>query len=308
MPPLRTGPHPVRRRGLAYFVLALGVFGIGWSAIFVRWAGLPGTVSAFYRLALAQIVLIPWWLTTRRGSLAAMRTVRVPMILGGLLFGTDIALYNSAVMATSAANATLLGANAPIFVALGGWLLYRRKPAASFWWGFLLSVGGVLAIVSVDLHAHLSLGFGDGLAEAGALCYACYILCVERGRSAVDALSFIVVSGCTAAITLFIFSLLMGFRLGGFSGHTWAALGGLALVSQCIGQLCVAYSLGKLPVAATSVMLLAQAPLTALLAVPTLGEHIAAVQIIGGLLVLAGIYVVNRRPNQPDGGIPMVLE
>lgn len=308
MPPLRTGPHPVRRRGLAYFVLALGIFGIGWSAIFVRWAGLPGAVSAFYRLALAQIVLIPCWVTTRRGSLPAMRTVRWTMVLGGLLFGTDIALYNSSVMATSAANATLLGANAPIFVAFGGWLLYRRRPGPTFWWGFLLSVGGVLAIVSVDLRTHLSLGYGDGLAEAGALCYACYILCVERARAAVDALSFIVVSGLTAATTLVVFCLVMRFPLSGFTWHTWAALAGLALVSQSVGQLCVAYSLGKLPVAATSVMLLAQAPLTALLAVPTLGEHIARIQVVGGLLVLLGIYVVNRRPSQPEGGIPMVLE
>jgi EamA-like transporter family. len=43
-------------------------------------------------------------------------------------------------------------------------------------------------------------------------------------------------------------------------------------------------------------MLLGQAPVTALLAVPLLGEPLSALQIAGGALVLAGIYVVNRAP------------
>jgi drug/metabolite transporter (DMT)-like permease len=305
----------VRRRGLAYFVLALGVFGIGWSAIFVRLSGLPGTSSALYRMAFAQIVFVPWWFAARRLSSHTpgrsrddLRRARTPMLLAGLLFAADIALFNSAVMATSAANATLLSTNTPIFVAFGGWLLYRRRPAGTFWWGLLLSVAGVLAIVSVDLRQHLSLGYGDALAVAGAICYAAYILCVERARAAVDALSFAMVSGIVAAITLLAICLVMRLPLHGWTGRTWAARGGLTLRSQGIGQLWVAYSLGKLPVAATSVMLLAQAPLTALLAVPTLGEHLAAVQIVGGLLVLAGVYVVNRRAAPREREIPVVIE
>jgi drug/metabolite transporter (DMT)-like permease len=296
---------------MAYFVLALGVFGISWSAIFVRLSGLPGTTSAFYRMAFAQIVFVPWWLAARARSPrnpGNLRRARWPMLLAGVLFAADIAFFNSAVMATSAANATLLSTNTPIFVAFGGWLLYRRRPARTFWWGLLLSVAGVLAIVSTDLHQHLALGYGDALAVAGALCYAGYILCVERARASVDALSFAMVSGIMAAAVLFALCGAMRLPLRGFSWQTWAALGGLTIMSQVIGQLSVAYSLGKLPVAATSVMLLAQAPLTALLAVPTLGEPLAAAQIIGGLLVLSGVYVVNRRAGSREQEIPMVIE
>lgn len=292
-------------------MLALGVFGIAWSAIFVRLSGLPGTASAFYRMAFAQIVFVPAWILARgprRAHGADLRRARWPMLLAGLLFAADIAFFNSAVMVTSAANATLLSTNTPIFVAFGGWLLYRRHPAPAFWWGFLLSVAGVLSIVSLDLRHHLSLGVGDALAVAGAICYAGYILCVERARAIVDALSFAMVSGIMAAIALFALCVAMRLPLRGFTWRTWAALGGLTLMSQVIGQLSVAYSLGKLPVAATSVMLLAQAPLTALLAVPTLGEPLHAAQIIGGALVLAGVYVVNRRPGSPESDIPMSIE
>jgi drug/metabolite transporter (DMT)-like permease len=71
---------------------------------------------------------------------------------------------------------------------------------------------------------------------------------------------------------------------------------GLALVTQVVGHLSVAYSLGRLPVSRTSIALLGQAPLTAVLAVPLLGERLTLVQLAGGTLVLAGIYVVNRQP------------
>jgi len=70
---------------------------------------------------------------------------------------------------------------------------------------------------------------------------------------------------------------------------------GLGVVSQVGGYLAITYALGHLPATVTSVGLLGQAPLTALLAIPLLGEPLSASQIIGGVLVLAGIYVVNRR-------------
>jgi drug/metabolite transporter (DMT)-like permease len=35
--------------------------------------------------------------------------------------------------------------------------------------------------------------------------------------------------------------------------------------------------------------------LTALFSIPLLGEHLSVEQIIGGALVLGGIWVVNRR-------------
>jgi hypothetical protein len=64
-------------------------------------------------------------------------------------------------------------------------------------------------------------------------------------------------------------------------------------MSQLGAYLGLAYALGHLPATVTSVGLLAQVPLTALLAVPLLGEPLTTPYLAGGSLVLAGIYVVN---------------
>jgi drug/metabolite transporter (DMT)-like permease len=283
----------------AYLVLALGVFAIGWSAIFVRWSAVPGWTSAFWRMAIAQLVFVPWALGARARHVADVRpfdrAAARAAIIAGVFFAADLALFNTAVMVSSAANATLLGTNAPIFVALGAWLLYRDRPTRRFWLGFTLSFIGMLAIVGHDLAKHPRLGLGDLFAVLGAACYAGYLLYVRRSRVGMDALTFSAISGVTAAVTLLVICLVIGTPLHGFPTTSWLALLGLALVTQVVGHLSVAFSLGKLPVSVTSVALLGQAPITAILAVPLLGETLSALQVLGGILVLGGIYVVNRR-------------
>src|SRR5690242_11763553 len=287
-------PHISHTR--AYIVLALGVFAIGWSAIFVRWAEVPGWTSAFWRMTIAQAVFVPWALAARDKRRPPPRAAIVAAMIAGAFFATDLALFNTAVMVSSAANATLLGTNAPIFVALGAWLLYRDRPTPIFWIGFALSFAGMVAIVGLDIVRHPRLGVGDGLAVAGSACYAGYLLYVRRSRQAIDALSFSAISGVTAAATLLVICLAIGTPLHGYPARSRGAMIGLALVTQVVGHLSVAYSLGRLPVSVTSIALLGQAPITAVLAVPLLGEHLSALQMFGGALVLAGIYVVNRTP------------
>jgi drug/metabolite transporter (DMT)-like permease len=286
-------------RTTSYLVLALGVFAIGWSALFVRWSQVPGWTSAFWRMTIAQLVFVPWALASRRGrSRPSARATRDAMI-AGVCFAADLAFFNTAVMVSSAANATLLGTNAPIFVALGAWLLYRDRPTRRFWAGFALSFAGMVAIVGMDLMRHPTLGLGDAYAVAGAACYAGYLLYVRRSRMEIDALTFSAISGVTAAATLLVVCLVIGTPLRGYPASSWWALIGLALVTQVVGHLSVAYALGRLPVSLTSIVLLGQAPITAALAVPLLGERLTALQTAGGVLVLAGIYVVNRTPRTP---------
>jgi drug/metabolite transporter (DMT)-like permease len=299
MPAIASSPTHEISRTRAYVVLGLGVFCIGWSALFVRWSGVPGWMSAFWRMTLAQIVFVPWALAASRGQRRPSRSGILAAMIAGVFFAADLGLWNTSVMVSSAANATLLGTNAPIFVALGAWLLYRDRPTAQFWKGFVLSFLGMTAIVGTDLLAHPRLGLGDAFAVSGAACYAGYLLFVRRSRAELDALTFSAVSGVTASLTLLPVCLAMGTPLTGYPAQSWWALVGLAMVTQVVGHLSVAYALGKLPVSVTSIALLGQAPITALLAVPLLGEALSPLQLAGGSLVLAGIYVVNRLPHSP---------
>ena len=68
----------------------------------------------------------------------------------------------------------------------------------------------------------------------------------------------------------------------------------MGVVCQVVGYLCLTYALGHLPATVTSVILLGVAPLTALLALGLFGETMGPGQMVGGAMVLAGVWVVSR--------------
>jgi drug/metabolite transporter (DMT)-like permease len=291
-----------RRHWLAYAALLTAVLGIAWSAIFVRWAGVPGPTSAFYRVLIAGAVLAAAW-TIRRIARPPRRPIPlrprafVLALAGGAFFGFDLALYNTAVMRTTAATATLLGNNAPIFVGIGTWLVFKRRPPRVFWLGLGLALCGAVAIIATSvMHggARSSDLRGDLQAIAAAIFFAGYMLTTERVRRDMDTLTFSTAAAAGSVVTLLLVCVALRAPLTQFPPRTWAALAGLGLISQLGAYFALVYALGHLPATVTSVGLLAQVPLTALLAVPMLGEGLTLPQAAGGLIVLAGIYVVNR--------------
>ena len=276
-----------------YLALLAAILGISWSAIFVRWAGVPGVVSAFYRVAIAAAVLVPWRLS-RGAPLPPPRALRLALA-AGLFFALDLGLFNTAVLQTSAAKATVLGNNAPVFVGLGTWLVFRRRPAGRFWAGLVLALGGCAVIVSDGWAAASGSLRGDAIALTAAVFWAAYLLTAEQVRATMDTLTFNALAIASSAAALLIICLAMGAPLTGHPPRTWGALLALGLVSQLFSYYCLVYALGHLPATVTSVGLLAQVPLTALLAVPLLGEPITLPLLAGGALVLAGVYLVNRQ-------------
>src|SRR5208282_3031687 len=106
-----------------YVALATGIACIGWSAIIVRWTDMPGPASAFYRMLIPAVILAPTWFLGRGGlggdseSRLSRRTFAI-ITVGGLFFALDLAFYNTSILRTSAANATLLGNYSPVVVGL----------------------------------------------------------------------------------------------------------------------------------------------------------------------------------------------
>jgi len=74
----------------------------------------------------------------------------------------------------------------------------------------------------------------------------------------------------------------------------------LGLISQLAGYLALTYALGHLPATVTSVSLLTQGPLTAVLAALLLHETLSAAQVAGGILVLVGVGVAHRQKHPEE--------
>lgn len=282
---------------LPYLALAAAIAGIAWSAIFVRWAEIPGSASAFYRVLIAGAVLLPWRLARGATRTAPNRAAIWTAVAGGVFFALDLALWNSAVMRTQAAVASILGNNTPIFVGLMSWFVLRRRPRAAFWIGLALAMAGGVAIMSADLQEGGAAGSlaGDLQALAASVFFAAYLITTQRVRESMDTLTFNTLAIGGSIATLLVVCLALDLPMTGYSTRTWLALAGLGLVSQLGAYYALVYALGHLPATITSVGLLAQVPLTAILAALLLREPLTPIQLAGGALVLAGIYVVNRN-------------
>jgi drug/metabolite transporter (DMT)-like permease len=302
----KTASLPTTRPGVSrarvYGVLALGIVCIALSAIFVKLAvGVPGTVSAFYRVAIAAVALaIPFTRGQARKSRALGAQGRLGWriwalaIVAGVFFALDLGFWNTSLGFTTAANATLLGNDAPLVVGLGALILFHERPRVSYWLGLVIALLGMSVIVGWDALSHSTLSAGDLLAMLAGVFYAGYLLTTQRIRAKMDTLPSLWVASATGSVLLLAFILATGQALGGYTLNAYMALLGLGLISQLVGWLAINYALGHMPASVVSVTLLAQPILTALFAVPLLSESLAAHQIAGGLIALSGIFLVNR--------------
>lgn len=271
--------------------LFAGILCIGFSALFVRWAAVPGVVSAFYRVFIASAGLLILWLA--RGPRFPDKRTFFLSALAGMFFGMDLAFWNAAVMKTNAANATLLAYLAPVWVALAALLVFKERMKKFYWPGTALALLGMLLILGLRNMAGLRFGQGEVLGIISSFFYAGYLLTAQAARRRTDTLQFTTFSVLASAGLLFIISLLRGEILTGFSRQTWLAFLGLGLISHLGGWFAINYALGHVKASVVSVSLLGQPVVTALAAWPLLGEPLGAVQIAGGFLILSGVFIVN---------------
>jgi drug/metabolite transporter (DMT)-like permease len=291
--PVAATAAPSRLR--IYAILGFGVVCIALSAIFTVWSGVPGTVSAFYRVGIAAAILtLPFIGRAARGQVVFDRRVWLLAAGAGVFFAADLALWNTSLFMTSAATSTLLGNDAPIVVGLGAMILFRERLRPLYWLGLAVALAGMGIVAGRDVFTHSTLGAGDLLSLAAGCSYACYLLATQRIRARMDTLSSLYIPAVTGGILLLLFNVALQRPLTGFSAHAWLSLVAVALVSQVAGWLAINYALGHMPASIVSVTLLTQPVLTALFAVPMLGEPLGTGQIVGGIITLAGIYIVNQ--------------
>jgi len=279
---------------LAYLALGAGVLALSFSAMFVRWANAPGPITAFYRLFFSIFLLLPFFLPrARENPSVRSRSVLFP-IFAGIFTACDLALWTSSLSYTTAANATLLGNTAPLWVALGAWLILKQKLTKAFWRGLAITLIGAALIMGTDFILHPRFGVGDVMATFTGFFYGGYYLITEKSRAQFGSVIHIWFVGIGASLALFIINSILQNPFTGYDRSTWLVFFASAIISQLIGYMALAYALGHLPASIVAPTMVLQPVVTAILAIPLLGEIPTIWQGIGGTIALVGIYVVNR--------------
>ena len=284
---------------LALAALLAGAVGIAFAPIFVRFSEVGPSATAFYRLFLALPVLWLW----RARERARPEPPRTPasakeyrqLAVAGLFFAGDLALWHWSIRYTSVANATLFANLAPIFVTIGARILFAENIRGGFVAALALALTGAVMIVGHSLQLAVPHVAGDLLGIATATFYASYMLSVKHLRRSFSTATIMSWSGLAACPVLFVVALGSNERLVPETVKGWRVLIALASISQVGGQSLIAYAFAHLPASFSSLSLLLQPAVAALLAWILLGEPLGLLQAFGAGVILCGIAIASRQ-------------
>lgn len=279
----------------AYLALFGGMLSIGFSAIFVRWAEAPGTVTSFYRMAIATLVMTFPFIKEIKSENSSLPRLEIRLaVLGGIFFAADLSFWATGIVLSGATNPTLMANTAPLWVGLGSMVFFGERLRLNFWMGLFITLIGASFVLGQDIQKAANFGLGTFLGLLAAIFYGGYFLFTQRGRKLLSSLSYFWIASASSSVVLFVVNLLLNQPFTGYSKYTYFNFLSLGLIVQVVGWLAINYAQGYLPASIVSPTLLGQPVLTAIFSVPLLGESFTIWHIIGGIIVLLGVYIVHR--------------
>lgn len=303
---------PQKSYRFASVILILGILAVSTAAIFIRYAqqGAPSLIIAAYRLALASLILLPFsFQKAQRDVIALPASGKLQALLAGVFLAVHFATWIVSLELTSVASSVVLVTTTPLWVAIFSPLFLKEHMKKEVWWGLGLALGGGVVVaasqvcfweesrlVCTSLRSFFQgkALLGNLLALMGAWMAAGYLLVGRKIRSLMSLRSYTLVVYSTAAVVLIILAVLNGYSFTGYplSVFGWFLL--LAIIPQMIGHSSFNWALRYLPATFVSLALLGEPVGATILAMIFLGETPLVNEVIGGGMILGGIYLASR--------------
>ena len=284
----------------AYFALVIGAFCMGMSPLFVRFAADASVGpygSAFWRVFLALPFLAVWAKVEERGG-PPRPTFKKPMLWAGVLFAGDLFFWHLSILKTSVANATFLSTTAPVWVMLVSALFLKEKIGVAALSGLALCLIGGSALIGDTLHFNPHHWLGDVFGLITAFFFGLYFFGIKQARALAGAGRTTFAASAVSAACLLLVTVISGDSLIPTTVEGAVALVAMAAISQAMGQGLLSVALGQLPTVFSALVIFMEAVAAAALAWMVLNEPLSALQIVGGGLILIGIFIA--RPKQQD--------
>ena len=283
---------------IALPAVAVAVLAVSAAAIFIRLAEAPALAIAFWRNALGVMVLLPIALY-RRDAFPRGRALWAG-VASGVALGAHFGFWISSLDYTSVAASVVLVCTQPVFVAILAFLVFGERTSPLSFAGVLVALAGTMVIASDGSVGSATL-FGNALAVVGATTVAVYVLIGRSLRvTGVGVLPYSVVVYSSASATLLPAALFAGAPLSGYSWETWFWLWVTTLGPQILGHTVLNWALRYVDASIISGTILAEPVISALLAWLVLAEEPGPTTLLGGAVVLAGLYFLLRGYRPQD--------
>ena len=279
------------------FMVVIGVLGVSLSSILVRYSAAPSAVTAAYRMIFTVILLAPMVL----GKAETRKELRrVPLhtlllsALNGLFLASHFAIWFESLQHTSVASSATIVCTDAIWVALGYRLFLKGKLSSKAVISIAVAFGGSVIIACADSSAGSAHLYGDMLALAAAIFASGYTLIgsVVRSKTSTSIYTFIVYSVC--AVVLIGLCLMQGHSLIGYEIKSVIVGLLLALFSTLLGHSVFSWCLKYFSPAFVTSAKLCEPVGATILALFLFAEIPAPLQILGSVLILAGVIRYSK--------------
>ena len=305
-----------RARLILPFALLAAILAVSTSSIFIRFAqaDAPSLVIAALRLTFATLLLAPVAWSRYRDELK--RLTRNEMILGaisGLFLAAHFATWISSLEYTTVASSVVFVSTGPLWVALLSPMLLNEQLTRAAILGLMVAiVGGTVIGLSdtctwndglrcpdVSQMMHEGAVWGNFLALIGAWTVSGYLIIGRKLRTtrSVSLIPYIFLVYGVSAIALIITMFIAGQSPFGYPTRTYGWIFLLAAFPQLIGHSTYNWVLRYIPATLVALMTLAEPIASAILAYMILSETPSRGVLVGGLLILIGIYLASRSKN-----------
>ena len=244
------------------------------------------------RFALAALLLGA--IAALRGAVRGLgrRAIVTGLLMGAVGYATQAGLYFLALERMDASLLALLLYTFPAMVTLAAVLIGRERATPRRLLALAIASTGVALVLGGAGTGALD-PLGTGLALGAALAYTAYILTGDRVVEGVPplALAALVTLGATA--TFIAIAVAGGGPELGFGAEGWAWLVAIALVSTVAAIVAFFAGLARVGPSSAAILSTLEPAVTVGLAAVAFGEVLTAVQLVGGALVLATVFVLN---------------
>lgn len=286
---------------------AIAVWGGSFIATKIAVREAAPVVVVWMRFLIGLVIL--GWFAWRRNELriSSWKEGFEFILLGFLGITLHQWLQSSGLVTSEAATTAWIVSTTPIFMALLGWVFLKEKLTASLLLGILAATLGVLLVVSKgDFQSIFRDGFsqpGDILILISAPNWAIFSVLSRPALQKHSAVKF------TFYVLLFGWLLTSIQFLGGahwdefsrFSTAGWLSIAFLGVFCSALAYIFYNDGLQALPASQVGVFLYFEPLFATLIAAAVLSERIVLATLAGGVLILFGVWLVNRRPeSQPE--------
>ena len=278
---------------LPYLALLIGMFAISTSAILIRHSSSEPLVIGSYRQAFATLIFLPFILKDGGKEIRSQSYFTIlEMVLTGILLGAHFSFFITSVKETSVAASVLLATCHVVYVAILGRIFFGEILSKEAVIGTSVTLAGILILFSGDLLDNPGNFMGNLFAFISGILAGLYYLSGRKLRKIISLPTYAFVVYLFSFLTMFTVVLIQNLSYSNLATSEIQLFLLMALIPTLLGHTMQNWALAYLPAYVVSISLLAEPIGSGLLAWLFFQEIPSFGVILGGLIVIAGLYFV----------------